>query len=60
MEGSVCGEMVVEYQKSLMSFLICLLSSILSMFLNQDFSFCTQMEPSFDLIVFEETLASEH
>lgn len=40
--------MVVEYQKSLMGFLICQLSSILSIFLNQEFSFCTQMEPSFD------------
>lgn len=47
-EGRVCGEMVVEYQKSLMGFLICHLSSILSIFLNQEFSFCTQMEPSFD------------
>lgn len=47
-EGRVCGEMVVEYQKSLMGFLICQLSSILSIFLNQEFSFCTQMEPSFD------------
>lgn len=40
--------MVVEYQKSLMSFLICQLSSILSIFLNQEFSFCIQMEHSFD------------
>lgn len=35
MERRVCGEMVVEYQKSLMDFLICQLSSILSIFLNQ-------------------------
>lgn len=42
--------MVVEYQKSLIDFLICQLSSIL--FLNQDFAFCTQMEPSFDFWLF--------
>lgn len=44
--------MVVEYQKSLTGFLICQLSLILSIFLNQDFSFCTQMEPSFDFWLF--------
>lgn len=44
--------MVVEYQKSLTGFLICQVSLILSIFLNQDFSFCTQMEPSFDFWLF--------